>query len=46
MSEINRKLVTLLFLDLRSNQELIESGGYGFVNLMSKVRKDFLLIED
>jgi len=46
MAEINRKLVELLSIDLRSSQELVESGAYGFVNLMAKLRRDVLLIED
>ena len=46
ITEINRKLVELLSIDLRSNQELVESGAYGFLNLMAKLRRDVLLIED
>jgi hypothetical protein len=46
MTEINRKVAELLSFDLRPNQELIESGGYGFVNLMYKIRKEILLLED
>lgn len=46
MTEINRKVAELLSFDIRPNQELIESGGYGFVNLMYKIRKEILLLED
>ena len=46
MTEINRKLVELFSIDLRSNEELVESGTYGFVNLMAKLKRDVLLIED
>jgi len=45
MTDINRKLAELLSLDLRVNAELIESGSYGLVSLMSKIRKDILTIE-
>jgi len=46
MTEINKKLGELLSLDLRIHCELIESGTYGFVSLMSRIRKEILLNED
>jgi len=46
MTEINKKLGELLSLDVRIHCELIESGTYGFVSLMSKIRKEILLNED
>jgi|GEM_PF-4657204 len=46
MTEINKKLGELLSLDFRYHVDLIESGTYGFVSLMSKIRKEILLIED
>ncbi len=45
MTEINKKLGELLSLDVRLHGELIESGTYGFVSLMYKIRKELLIDE-